>query len=234
MKRKLVLFTAFIALASIFTIHAQDIHNRPCIDVSGKAEMFVEPDEIILSIVINEKDYSKKTTLENLEKEMIKSLKGIGIDTKKNLTVVDLSSDINHYKIKKDEIKLSKTYRLKTSSAKEATTALLALEEVGISEINIAQIKCTKIEQYKDEARVIAMKDAHRKAKILTDAINQPLGKAIYITENDFTNVRTYPRLMLSKANGVMEDAVAESEVADINFEKIKIESRVQIKFALE
>ena len=83
MKRKLVLFTAFIALASIFTIQAQDIHNRPCIDVSRKAEMFVEPDEIILSIVINEKDYSKKTTLENLEKEMIKSLKGIGIDTKK-------------------------------------------------------------------------------------------------------------------------------------------------------
>ena len=234
MKRKLVLFTAFVALVGIFTVQAQDIHNRPCIDVSGKAEMFVEPDEIILSIVINEKDYSKKTTLEKLEKEMIKSLKNMGIDTKKNLTVVDLSSDINHYKIKKDEIKLSKTYRLKTSSAKEATTALLVLEEVGISEINIAQIKCTKIEEYKDEARVIAMKDAHRKAKLLTEAINQPLGKAIYITENDFTNVRTYPRLMMSKSNGVMEDAVAESAVADISFEKIKIESRVQIKFALE
>ncbi len=233
MKRKLVLFTVFVALVGIFTVQAQDIHNRPCIDVSGKAEMFVEPDEIILNIVINEKDYSKKTTLEKLEKEMIKSLKEIGINTKKNLTVVDLSSDINHYKIKKDEIKLSKTYRLKTSSAKEATTALLALEEVGISEINIAQIKCTRIEEYKDEARVIAMKDAHRKAKLLTEAINQPLGKAIYITENDFTNVRTYP-LMMSKSNGAMEDAVAESEIADISFEKIKIESRVQIKFALE
>ena len=81
---------------------------------------------------------------------------------------------------------------------------------------------------------MIAMKDAHRKAKLLTEAINQPLSKAIYITENDFTNVRTYPRLMMSKSNGVMEDAVAESEIADISFEKIKIESRVQIKFALE
>ena len=234
MKRKLVLFTAFVALASIFTIQAQDIHSRPHIDISGKAEKFVDPDEIILNIVINEKDYSKKTTLENLEKDMIKALKGVGIDTKKDLTVVDLSSDIHHYKFKKNEVKLSKTYRLKTSSAKEATTALLALEEVGISEINIAQIKCTKIEEYKDEARVIAMKDAHRKAKLLTEAINQPLGKAIYITENDFTNVRTYPRLMMSKSNGVMEDAVAESEIADISFEKIKIESRIQIKFALE
>ena len=234
MKRKLVLFTAFVALASIFTIQAQDIHNRPCIDVSGKAEMFVDPDEIILSIVINEKDYSKKTTLEKLEKEMIKSLKEIGINTKKNLTVVDLSSDINHYKIKKDEIKLSKTYRLKTSSAKEATTALLALEEVGISEINIAQVKCTKIEDYKDEVRALAMKDAMRKAKILTDAINQPLGKAIYITENDYTNARSYPRLMMSKSNGIMEDAMVEEALPDIEFEKIKVESRVQVKFALD
>ena len=234
MKRKLVLFTAFVALASIFTVQAQDIHNRPCIDVSGKAEMFVDPDEIILSIVINEKDYSKKTTLEKLEKEMIKSLKEIGINTKKNLTVVDLSSDIHHYKFKKNEVKLSKTYRLKTSSAKEATKALIALEEVGISEINIAQVKCTKIEDYKNETRAMAMKDAHKKAKTLTDAIGQPLGKAIYISESDYTNVRNYPRLMMSKSNGVMEDAVAESEIADISFEKIKIESRVQIKFALE
>ena len=234
MKRKLVLFTAFVALAGIFTVQAQDIHNRPCIDVSGKAEMFVEPDEIILSIVINEKDYSKKTTLEKLEKEMIKSLKNMGIDTKKNLTVVDLSSDINHYKIKKDEIKLSKTYKLKTSSAKEATTALLALEEVGISEINIAQVKCTKIEDYKNETRAMAMKDAHKKAKTLTDAIGQPLGKAIYISESDYTNVRNYPRLMMSKAAGPQEEAFMDGEMPDINFEKIKVESRVQVKFELK
>ena len=234
MKAKLILLAALVALANVFCLQAQDIHSRPHVDVSGKAEKFVDPDEIILNIVINEKDYSKKTTLENLEKEMIKSLKSIGIDTKKDLTVVDLSSDINHYKFKKNEVKLSKTYRLKTSSAKEATKALIALEKVGISEIDIAQVKCTKIEDYKNETRVLAMKDAHRKAKLLTEAINQPLGKAIYITENDFTNVRTYPRLMMSKSNGIMEDAVAESEIADISFEKIKIESRVQIKFALE
>ena len=234
MKRKLVLFTVFVALMGIFTVQAQDIHNRPCIDVSGKAEMFVDPDEIILNIVINEKDYSKKTTLENLEKDMIKALKGVGIDTKKDLTVVDLSSDIHHYKFKKNEVKLSKTYRLKTSSAKEATKALIALEEVGISEINIAQVKCTKIEDYKNETRAMAMKDAHKKAKTLTDAIDQPLGKAIYISESDYTNVRNYPRLMMSKSNGVMEDAVAESEMPDINFEKIKVESRVQVKFELK
>lgn len=234
MNRKFILFTALTILASVFSIQAQDIHSRASIDVSGKAEKLVDPDEIILSIVINEKDYSKKTTLENLEKDMIKSLKGIGIDVKKNLSIVDLSSDLKHYKLKKDEVKLSKTYRLKTSSAKEATLVLIELEKVGISEINIAQVKCTKIEDYKDEVRALAMKDAMRKAKILTDAINQPLGKAIYITENDYTNARSYPRLMMSKSNGIMEDAMVEEALPDIEFEKIKVESRVQVKFALD
>ena len=51
----------------------------------------------------------RKPLWKSLKKEMVKTLKNIGIDTKNNLTVVDLSSDINHYKIKKDEIKLSKT-----------------------------------------------------------------------------------------------------------------------------
>ena len=234
MKAKLILLAALVALANVFSIQAQDIHSRPHIDISGQAEKFVDPDEIILNIVINEKDYSKKTTLENLEKDMIKALKGVGIDTKKDLTVVDLSSDIHHYKFKKNEVKLSKTYRLKTSSAKEATKALIALEEVGISEINIAQVKCTKIEDYKNETRAMAMKDAHKKAKTLTDAIGQPLGKAIYISESDYTNVRNYPRLMMSKAAGPQEEVFMDGEIPDINFEKIKVESRVQVKFELK
>ena len=111
---------------------------------------------------------------------------------------------------------------------------LLALDEVGISEVSISQIKCSNIEQYKDEARAMAMKDAKRKAKILTDAIDQPLGKAIYISENDFSNVRNYARPMMLKSAGVTEDALVENEVPDLDFENIKIDCRVNVKFALE
>ena len=234
MKAKVILLAVMAVLVNAFSIQAQDFNHKAYIEVNGKAEKYVDPDEIILNIVINEKDYSKKTTLENLEKDMIKTLKSIGIDTKKNLSVVDLSSDINHYKFKKNEVKLSKTYRLKTSSAKEATKVLIALEEVGISEINIAQVKCTKIEDYKDENRAQAMKDARRKAKTLTDAIDQPLGKAIYIYENDYTNVRNYPRLMMSKSAGPQEEAAMDYDMPNINFEKIKVESRVNVRFALD
>lgn len=218
----------------VATAFAQDFSKTPYIEVTGKCEKYVAPDEINLSIVINEKDYAKKQSLEELEKEMLKALKNVGIDTKKDLTVVDMSSDFMARKWRKSEVKLSKAYKLKTSTAKQAMQVLLALDQVGISEVSISQIKCSKMEQYKDEARAEAMKDAKRKAKILTDAIDQPLGKAIYISENDYSPVRTYNRPMLMKANGVAEDAIVGNDVPDLDFENIKIDCRVNVRFALD
>ncbi|MBR2618553.1 MAG: SIMPL domain-containing protein [Paludibacteraceae bacterium] len=235
MKTKLVLAAMAVCMTvGVNSMYAQDFSKTPYIEVIGKAEKYVAPDEISLSIVINEKDYAKKQSLEALEKEMLSALKKVGIDTKKDLTVVDMSSDFNSRKWRKGDIKLSKAYKLRTSTAKQTMQVLLALDEVGISEVSISQIKCSNIEQYKDEARVMAMKDAKRKAKILTDAIDQPLGKAIYISENDFSNVRNYARPMMLKSAGVTEDALVENEVPDLDFENIKIDCRVNVKFALE
>ena len=218
----------------VATAFAQDFSKTPYIEVTGKCEKYVAPDEINLSIVINEKDYAKKQSLEELEKEMLKALKNVGVDTKKDLTVVDMSSDFMARKWRKSEVKLSKAYKLKTANAKQVMQVMMALDQIGISEVSINQIKCSKIEQYKDEARAEAMRDAKRKAKILTDAIDQPLGKAIYISENDYSPVRTYNRPMLMKQANVAEDAIVGSDVPDLDFENIKIDCRVNVRFALD
>ena len=235
MKTKVMLAAMAVCMSlGMGSAYAQDFSKSPFIEVTGKAEKYVAPDEISLSIVINEKDYAKKQSLESLEKEMLAALKKVGVDTKKQLTVVDMSSDFMNRKWRKSDIKLSKAYQLKVTTAKQAMQVMLALDEVGISEVSISQMKCTKMEQYKDEARAEAMKDAKRKAKILTDAIDQPLGKAIYISENDFTPVRNYNRPMLMKASAVAEDAIAGSDVPDLDFESIKIDCRVNVRFALD
>lgn len=235
MKTKVMLAAMAVCMClGMGVAHAQDLCKTPCIEVSGKAEKYVAPDEISLTIVINEKDYAKKQSLEALEKDMLSALKKVGVDTKKDLTVVDMSSDFMARKWRKSEVKLSKAYKLKTDNAKQVMQVMMALDEVGISEVSISQIKCSKIEQYKDEARAMAMKDAKRKAEILTDAIGQPLGKAIYISENDFTPVRNYSRPMMLKAAAVTEDAVVSDEVPNLDFENIKIDCRVNVRFALD
>ena len=235
MKTKVMLAAMAVCMSlGMGSAYAQDFSKTPYIEVTGKCEKYVAPDEINLSIVINEKDYAKKQSLEELEKEMLKALKNVGIDTKKDLTVVDMSSDFMARKWRKSEVKLSKAYKLKTANAKQVMQVMMALDQIGISEVSINQIKCSKIEQYKDEARAEAMRDAKRKAKILTDAIDQPLGKAIYISENDYSPVRTYNRPMLMKQANVAEDAIVGSDVPDLDFENIKIDCRVNVRFALD
>ena len=235
MKTKVMLAAMAVCMSlGMGSAYAQDFSKSPFIEVTGKAEKYVAPDEISLSIVINEKDYAKKQSLESLEKEMLAALKKVGIDTKKDLTVVDMSSDFMNRKWRKSDIKLSKAYQLKVKTAKQAMQVMMALDEVGISEVAISQMKCTKMEQYKDEARAEAMKDAKRKAKILTDAIDQPLGKAIYISENDYSPVRNYNRSMLMKQANVAENAIVGSDVPDLDFENIKIDCRVNVRFALD
>ena len=130
----------------VATAFAQDFSKTPYIEVTGKCEKYVAPDEINLSIVINEKDYAKKQSLEELEKEMLKALKNVGVDTKKDLTVVDMSSDFMARKWRKSEVKLSKAYKLKTANAKQVMQVMMALDQIGISEVSINQIKCSKIE----------------------------------------------------------------------------------------
>jgi hypothetical protein len=39
---------------------------------------------------------------------------------------------------------------------------------------------------------------------------------------------------MMSKAAGPQEEAFMDGEMPDINFEKIKVESRIQVKFELK
>lgn len=235
MKTKVMLAAMVVCMGlGVGSAYAQDFGKAPFIEVTGKAEKYVAPDEISLSIVINEKDYAKKQSLESLEKDMLAALKKVGIDTKKQLTVVDMSSDFMNRKWRKGDIKLSKAYKLNVTSAKQAAKVMMALDEVGISEVSISQIKCTKMEQYKDEARAEAMKDAKRKAKILTDAIDQPLGKAIYISENDYSPVRNNNRPIMLKQAACAEDAIVAGDVPDLDFENIKIDCRVNVRFALD
>lgn len=204
------------------------------IEVTGKASKELSPDKIYLNITLNEKDY-KNTSLKDIEKKMISTLKSLGIDTKECLTVKDMASSFKSYIILKNDIKLMKQYQLLTTSAKEAAGVLIALDKIGISSINIDRVECSDIEKHKNDIRVEAMLEAKSKATLLTEAIGQSIGKAIYISENDYSP-RPYnytSGMMLTSKSLSQMDSIAE-DVPDVEFEKIKIEITVLVRFIIE
>ena len=233
MKRlMLVTVCSLLVLGSASTqVKAQDFVTKHYIEVSGRAHKEVAPDMIYMTITINEKDY-KNSSMPALEGKMISKLQGMGVDVKKDLMVKDMASNFKHYFILKSDPKLMKQYQLLVHSAQKAGEVILALGQIGISEISIDKVECSQIEKYKDEVRVMAIKNAKARAILLAEAINHNIGKAIHITENDH-NYRTYgmPEMMMVKGNLADSDLV---RVPEIEFEKIKVEVTVHAKFELK
>ncbi|MCW3787570.1 SIMPL domain-containing protein [Plebeiibacterium sediminum] len=235
MKKIVLILFALISLNSF--AQNKNFIDQNYIEVTGKAELEVVPNEIYLKIFIDEKDLKGKDNLEDLEKQMIKKLEGIGIDISKDLSVKDMASNFKNYWIKGKEIHSSKEYQLKVSDAKTAGAVFQELEAINISNIRIEKVDHSDIDEYKQKVKVLAIKAAKQKAIALTKEIGQTTGKAIYIQE---LNNRVY-RAMQSYETGAASNimvrgttSLAKMAVPDIEFEKIQLEYSILVRFTLD
>jgi len=228
----LLLFTTLMATKA--QSGEKNFIDKPYIEVTGKAEMEVTPDRIYMSITINEKDSKGKIVLAQSEKDMMTKLKALGIDTKKDLSVKDMSSNFKKYWVKGSEIMTSKEYQLLVTTAQMAGTVMQDLEKIGISNVSIERVDHSQMEQFRREVKINAVKIAKEKAVAMASAIGQTAGKAIYIQEVDFGNNAMYTGRMAGLDSNVrMKVSSADITVPNIEFEKIKLEYQVNAKFEL-
>lgn len=206
--------------------------DRPYIEVSGKADMEVTPDEIFLGIRISEQDNKAKQSVEKLENDMKKALQSLGIDIENDLVVVDFSSNFRQQLLKRSEIFTTKEYQLKVNSGAVTAAVFYELEKLGISNITVQKIGHSDIDSLQNEVKVMAIKAARDKAEMLAKAIDHTIGAALHIVE---MNAGYYPRS--EKAGYVMMRAdagdTAEAELPAIEFEKIKLEYSILAKFQI-
>ena len=135
--RKLVFLAA--ALAMTLTAAAQTQEAYPSyIQVNGRAEKEIVPDEFYLSIVIDERDSKGKISVESQQREMIAALRRQGVDVEKQLKVANLSSEF----FKKNTSVATAKYQLKLGSAAEAANVWQALDKLGISDVSSSRRRC--------------------------------------------------------------------------------------------
>lgn len=232
--KKIFLFAAVVLASTMLGISAMAqtvLPNTPYVSVNGNSEIKVTPDEIFLSITLDESDTKGRVTLEEQRKAMFQALKRLNIDVEKQLTVVDMSS--NYFR-RKSSLAATK-YELKVGSATEARKVFEALDAVKISNVNVVRAQCSKLEEYRAEARKVAIRNAKAKAAELAEAIGQSIGDCFEI--NDY-NTSSQPIVvkrvnMMRAAN--MDSAVTEEAYVepDIEFEQIKITYNVSARFLL-
>ncbi|NJK96023.1 MAG: SIMPL domain-containing protein [Bacteroidales bacterium] len=208
------------------------------VEVTGFAEKQITPDRIYLRILVNDKDIKGKT-LEETENIMISKLQEIGIDVAKCLMIKDFISNFQKYWIVKSDILMMKEYQLLVFDAKTAGEVFTELEKLGISNISIDRLDHSEIEKYRQEVKVDAIKSAKEKAIALTTAINQEAGRALYILEHvNNTNMagelKGQVARILIRGASVKNIYGSRAPDPDIEFEKIKLEYNITVRFELK
>ena len=229
--------TIIILLISNF-VYAQtgekNFIDQNYIEVTGKAEMEIIPDEIYLKIEIKEKDYKGKQILEDLEKLMNERLIEIGIDISKDLAIKDLVSNFKNYWKKSNKIYTSKEFQLLVHDANTAGLVFQELESIGISNITIDRVNHSKIQELKAEVKVKAIIASKLKATSLVSAIDQTIGKAIFIQEIENFNIGgRIDRLSNIVVTNYRLKEQPEKSMPIIEFEKIKLEYSILTRFEL-
>lgn len=234
--KKLKLTAIFFLTFLVGQSQTKNFIDQPYLEVTGSADTLVTPNEIYIKIIISERDTKDRTPVEEQELKMYNSLKTLGIDVDKSLTTSDMVSNFKFYILKSKDIMKSKQYILKVDEAVTASKVFIELESLGISNTSIDRVDYSDLESIKNQMRSKAVENARARAVALTKPLNQTVGQAIYIADNEMYKTT-------NQLSGSLQEVVvvgyglrknAGVELPKIEFEKIKVATNINVKFILK
>ena len=235
--RYLLLFSTLITSISFSQIGEKNFIDQPYIEVTGTMETEIIPNEIYLNIVLNENDNKGKLSVEAQENQMISALKALGIDLEKSLSILDFNGYYKRKFFADNTVTKIKTYELVVHSGEMLGNVYHAMDGINISNISITKVSHSEIEKIRRETKLKAIKAAKEKANDYAQAINQTLGKALFIQESQNSlNTNLYGNSL-----GMLNEVVVvgygsrskQEKIQDLNFKTITVSATVLAKFIL-
>ncbi|MBK7213090.1 MAG: SIMPL domain-containing protein [Bacteroidales bacterium] len=235
------LLVSFMILLSV-NISGQtatgDQSGQPYIEVTGTAEKEVIPDEIFIGITIQEKYVNRvKITIEEQEEKLKLLIQSLRIDFT-NLSVSDADADFVRVSWQKKDVLTKKNYSLKVPDATTVSKVFQGLNELEIADARIDKVRYSKIDSLRKETRILAIKAAKDKADYMLAAIGEETGKALVVKEeatlqsSNNINVRGQRSTgSVFYVDGVKADTYEENE---LQFEKIKVQISIYVKFGIQ
>jgi uncharacterized protein len=242
----LLLFTSF----HFAKAQTQPICNPypKTVTVTGSSEMEIVPDEIYVQVDLKEykKKGENKIELEKIKSDFLAKCKNIGIaDSAVSIASYE-GSNYNYWywkKRKKDpDMYAGIAYQIKFKESKKMDQLIDVLDDEATSNFQIVKATHSKIQEYRKQLKIQAIKAAKEKGIYLTEAINEKLGEAVTIVEpdeNSFINnlenntrLSQYSNMMSNQVSGKMNSDGPNN--TGVDFKKIKLRYEVQMVFALK
>ncbi len=234
LKTKFSLLLALTLTSISCSSHAQQMNNpiQRTIQVTGSAEMQIEPNLVKIKIVLNTDNKDKKN-------EFYKLLKKNGVK-EKNITMEGMNRYnwwwyYNHTYQQTEQI-----YMITIDSTVNAIELMQDLKKSWVRRIDISEKTNTELQKYRKEVKIGAVKAAKEKAAYLLEALDEEVGAVISIIEVNNDHKTTRPNYYwnnsisnTSTSNSVMSKGSSNQvTIGGISMDKIRYE--VKITFSIK
>jgi len=238
---KLLAGFVFLAFPLLVADQVQDQGSDevPYIEVIGTAHREVIPDEIFVRITLAERYESReKITVTEQEAKLKEALANIGIDLSQ-LYVKDIQAEYVKVRWHKEDLLEEKDYTLKVSDAETLKRVFETLAQLEIDHAAITRVNHSQLDRLKREVEIQAIQNAKEKADYLLAAIGQQAGPPLVIKANEILPVHLPQRnIRGSRAGDELHfiDGIKLGgwEDQELQFQKIKIEARFYVQFAIK
>jgi hypothetical protein len=236
MKKSFLIFVMFFVW-NLFSAQ-KNFLDQPYIEVSASVDTLVVPDRIYVSITLNEADSKNKKSVEEQEKQLETILKQLKINTDKDLSVLDYSSNFKKYFLKGQNILKTKKYSLLVRDAYTLGNVIISLEEAGISNTEVEKVEYSKSKELLLELKSEAVKRSRITADKLVKPLNQKVGKALYISDTNYGGIgdyEVYAQMDLSpESTTYKKEGASEEFLRKLDIKKIKFSTTVYVKYQLD
>ena len=245
MKTKILLIAILLFTYRYAISQDTNEKNTRFIEVTGSAEMEVEPDEIIFEIKYGEywkeefekgkeyKDYVNKIPFEEVEKSLMIELNSIGI-TQDKITTSDATSS-NYWVSEAKGFRKCKTILISLTDFKKVNEIINNVKTKGVNYMDIAELKNKKITEYRKEVKIEAIKAAKEKATYLLQSVGENIGKVISVVESDNNYNSGYywnPQAICS--NSMMSQSSGSGDSNNSSMRKIKLKYEIKVRFEIQ
>ncbi len=216
-----------LLISTIMT--AQNI-PQPTVDVTGEGIVRVVPDEVTISVrVENTGNEVKplKTKNDQIVNDVLQTIKRMGIEDKNVQTeYVRLSKNYQH-NTKTYNYSANQTISIYLKDLQKYEPLMDGLMASGINRIDGISFSSSKEMELKSQARKKAVENAVMKAKEYVGVLNQTIGKAVSISEfqNSIAPQPMYRAMAMQSDSAVAKETLAPGE--------IEIRTNVNVRFVL-
>ncbi len=231
----------FLLLFFCMEVQAQENDSLRFIEVTGSAEMSVEPDEILFIMRIKEfweeefqegkkpEDYKTKVPIAVIEKELMNDLNRIGIK-EKDIRVQNVG---DYWRERGRDFMISKQLELRLTDFSQIDQIIACVDTRGIDYMNIGELRNKNLSVYRKEVKTEALKSAQEKAEYLLSGagFGKRIKDVIFIKEpEEEMQGMGYVQSYISNAS---VSGSGDSGRFD-NLRKIKLRYEMRVRFEIE